>query len=106
MKFLLLLSLLAPSLSPLVTAQERASELKNLTLFPSPGRLVAVFVGDGWLEHRVVQEQNPEQRLILDVLGVRNPLRHYYPPESHPFLERILMYEYPEATNPNQTKGR
>ena len=103
MKFLLLLSLLAPSLSPLVTAQERASELKNLTLFPSPGRLVAVFVGDGWLEHRVVQEQNPEQRLILDVLGVRNPLRHYYPPESHPFLERILMYEYPEATNPNQT---
>lgn len=103
MKFLLLLSLLAPSLPPLVTAQERASEIKTLKLFPSEGGLVAVFKGDGWLEHRVVQEQNPEQRLIIDVLGVRNPLRHYYPPESHPFLERILMYEYPEATNPNQT---
>ena len=103
MKFLLLLSLLAPTLPPLVTAQERASELTSLSLFPSEGGLVAVFEGDGWLEHRVVQEQNPEPRLILDVLGVRNPLRHYYPPESHPFLERILMYEYPEATNPNQT---
>ena len=103
MKFLLLLSLLAPSLPPLATAQERARELKTLKLFPSEGGLVAIFEGDGWLEHRVVQEQNPEQRLILDVLGVRNPLRHYYPPESHPFLERILMYEYPEATNPNQT---
>ena len=86
-----------------MTAQERASELTSLSLFPSEGGLVAVFEGDGWLEHRVVQEQNPEQRLILDVLGVRNPLRHYYPPESHPFLDRILMYEYPEATNPNQT---
>lgn len=103
MKFLLLLSLLAPPLPSLATAQERASELKTLKLFPSEGGLVAVFEGDGWLEHRVVQEQNPERRLILDVLGVRNPLRHYYPPESHPFLERILMYEYPEATNPNQT---
>ena len=79
MKFLLLLSLLAPTLPPLVTAQERASELKSLSLFPSEGGLVAVFEGDGWLEHRVVQEQNPEQRLILDVLGVRNPLRHYSP---------------------------
>jgi polysaccharide export outer membrane protein len=95
-KLLLLLSLLAP-------AQQRATELQSLTLLPSEAGLVAVFEGDGWLEHRVVQEQNPEQRLIVDVLGVRNPLRHYYPPETHPFLERILMYEYPASTNPNQT---
>lgn len=103
MKFLLLLTLLAPSLPALATPQDRATELKSLTLHPSENGLVAVFEGDGRLEHRVVQEQNPEQRLILDVLGVRNPLRHYYPPESHTFLERILMYEYPAATNPNQT---
>lgn len=112
MKLLLLLALFAPPLSPLASvpwtqqaqqAQKRATELTTLTLTPTDGGLVAVFRGDGVLEHRVVQEQNPGQRLIIDVLGVRNPLRHYYPAEGHAFLERILMYEYPEATNPNRS---
>ncbi len=101
MKLFLLLALFAPLWSPL--AQQTASELTSLTLTPTQDGLVAVLQGDGALEHRVVEEQNPGQRLIIDVLGVRNPLRHYYPSESHPFLERVLMYEYPEATNPNQS---
>jgi polysaccharide biosynthesis/export protein len=99
-----LICALALSLTPAVaSAQQRATKLLALKLVPNEQGLLAVVQGDGPLEHRVVEEQNPAQRLILDVLGVSNPLRHYYPPESHPFLERVLMYEYPPSTNPSQT---
>lgn len=80
--------------------QARATKLLALKLLPHEGGFLAVLQADGPMEHRVVQEQTPAQRLVLDVLGVANPLRHYYP-ENHPFLERILMYEYPPATNPS-----
>ena len=83
--------------------QETASKLETLTLLPSEAGLVAVLAADGIVDYRIVQEQRPEPRVILDVLGVSNPLRHYYPSESHPFLVRVLMYEYPEATNPKGT---
>ncbi|TDI44224.1 MAG: hypothetical protein E2P02_09940 [Acidobacteria bacterium] len=83
--------------------QETASKLETLTFLPSEAGLVAVLAADGVVDYRIVQEQHPERRVILDVLGVANPLRHYYPSESHPFLERVLMYEYPEAANPNGT---
>jgi polysaccharide export outer membrane protein len=81
-------------------AQARATKLVALKLLPDEDGLVAILQADGPMEYREVQEQNPGQRLVLDVLGVSNPLRHYYAPETHPFLERILMYEYPPATNP------
>jgi polysaccharide biosynthesis/export protein len=90
-------------LSGVTDAQSRATKLLALKLVPNEQGLLAIVQADGPMEHRVVQEQNPEQRLILDILGVQNPLRHYYPPESHPFLERVLMYEYPPSTNPAQT---
>jgi polysaccharide export outer membrane protein len=80
--------------------QARATKLLALKLLPQESGFLAVVQADGPMEHRVVEEQNPGDRLILDVLGVSNPLRHYYP-EKHPFLERILMYEYPPATNPS-----
>lgn len=83
--------------------QETASQLESLTLLPSEAGLVAVITADGVVDFRIVQEQHTEQRVVLDVLGVTNPLRHYYPSESHPFLERVLMYEYPEANNPKGT---
>lgn len=89
--------------SSVIDAQQRATKLLALKLVPNDQGLLAVVQADGPMEHRVVEEQNPGQRLILDILGVSNPLRHYYPPESHPFLERILMYEYPPSTNPLQT---
>jgi polysaccharide export outer membrane protein len=79
--------------------QARATKLLALKLLPQESGFLAVLQADGPMEHRIVEEQNPQSRLVLDVLGVSNPLRHYYP-ESHPFLERILMYEYPPATNP------
>ncbi len=82
--------------------QARATKLLALKLLPQETGFLAILQADGPMEHRVVQEQKPEQRLVLDVLGVSNPLRHYYP-ENHPFLERILMYEYPPATNPSGT---
>ncbi len=82
--------------------QARATKLLALKLLPQETGFLAVLQADGPMEHRVVQEQTPAQRLVLDVLGVSNPLRHYYP-ENHPFLERILMYEYPPATNPSGT---
>jgi polysaccharide biosynthesis/export protein len=82
--------------------QARATKLLALRLLPQEMGFLAILEGDGPMEHRVVEEQNPQQRLVLDVLGVSNPLRHYYP-ESHPYLERILMYEYPPATNPRGT---
>jgi polysaccharide export outer membrane protein len=84
-------------------AETRATKLVALRLLPHDQGLLAVLEADGPMEHRVVEEQNPGERVILDVLGVSNPLRHYYPPETHPFLERVLMYEYPPATNPNHT---
>jgi polysaccharide export outer membrane protein len=84
-------------------AEGRATKLLALKLLPHDLGLLSIVQGDGSLDHRVVEEQNPGQRLILDVLGVSNPLRHYYPPEDHPLLERVLMYEYPPATNPKQT---
>ena len=96
-------SFLSLVVSLFAAEQTKATRLEMLTLLPSPTGLVAVLEADGPLEHRIVPDQNPSQRIILDVLGVSNPLRHYYPPETHPFLERILMYEYPEATNPNLT---
>lgn len=102
-KFSLLVAVLVSSIAPAASSQQRATRLETLALTPTEYGLVAVLQGDGALEHRVVQEQNPSQRLILDVLGVQNPLRHYYPAESDPFLDRILMYEYPEATNPNRS---
>ena len=83
--------------------QETASKLETLTLLPSEAGLVAVLAADGVVDYRIVQEQHREPRVILDVLGVSNPLRHYYPSETHPFLVRVLMYEYPEATNPKGT---
>jgi polysaccharide export outer membrane protein len=95
------LLLLGVSLS--AGAETRATKLLALKLLPHDLGLLAILEADGPLEHRVVEEQNPGERVILDVLGVSNPLRHYYPPETHPFLERVLMYEYPPATNPNQT---
>jgi polysaccharide export outer membrane protein len=82
--------------------QARATKLLALKLLPQEAGFLAILQADGPMEHRVVEEQNPAQRLVLDVLGVSNPLRHYYP-ENHPYLERILMYEYPPATNPSQT---
>ncbi len=82
--------------------QARATKLLALKLLPREYGFLAVLQADGPMEHRIVEEQNPRDRLVLDVLGVSNPLRHYYP-ENHPFLERILMYEYPPATNPKQT---
>ena len=82
--------------------QARATKLLALKLLPQETGFLAILQADGPMEHRVVEEQNPEQRLVLDVLGVSNPLRHYYA-ENHPYLERILMYEYPPATNPKQT---
>ena len=82
--------------------QARATKLLALKLLPQEAGFLAIVQADGPMEHRVVEEQNPAQRLVLDVLGVSNPLRHYYP-ENHPYLERILMYEYPPATNPSQT---
>ena len=83
--------------------QETASQLESLTLLPTETGLVAVLTADGVVDFRVVQEQHPERRVVLDVLGVTNPLRHYYPSESHPFLERVLMYEYPKENNPKGT---
>lgn len=82
------------------SGQGRASKLLALKLLPQEEGFLAVLQADGRMDHRIVQEQNPGDRLVLDVMGVANPLRHYYP-ENHPFLERILMYEYPAATNPN-----
>jgi len=82
--------------------QARATKLLALKLLPQEAGFLAIVQADGPMEHRVVEEQNPGERLVLDVLGVSNPLRHYYP-ENHPFLERILMYEYPPETNPRQT---
>jgi polysaccharide export outer membrane protein len=79
--------------------QARATKLLALKLLPQDAGFLAVVQGDGPMEHRVVEEQNPGNRMVLDIMGVSNPLRHYYP-EKHPFLERILMYEYPPATNP------
>jgi polysaccharide export outer membrane protein len=79
--------------------EARATKLLALKLLPQNAGLLAVLQADGPMDHQVVQEQNPQNRLVLDVLGVSNPLRHYYP-DSHPFLERILMYEYPPSTNP------
>ena len=95
------LALLAFASVP-VDGQARATKLLALKLLPQESGFLAILQADGPMEHRVVEEQNPEQRLVLDVLGVSNPLRHYYP-ENHPYLERILMYEYPPATNPKQT---
>jgi polysaccharide export outer membrane protein len=85
-----------------VDGQARATKLLALKLLPEESGFLAVLQADGPMEHRVVQEQTPGPRLVLDVLGVSNPLRHYYP-EAHPFLERILMYEYPPETNPKGT---
>ncbi|HEY7820016.1 MAG TPA: polysaccharide biosynthesis/export family protein, partial [Vicinamibacteria bacterium] len=85
-----------------VDGQARATKLVALKLLPQEAGFLAILQADGPMEHRIVEEQNPQDRLVLDVLGVSNPLRHYYP-ESHPFLERILMYEYPPATNPRGT---
>jgi len=85
-----------------VDGQARATKLLALKLLPQESGFLAILQADGPMEHRVVEEQNPAQRLVLDVLGVSNPLRHYYP-ENHPYLERILMYEYSPATNPSQT---
>jgi polysaccharide export outer membrane protein len=82
------------------SAEGRATKLLSLKLLPQEEGFLAVLQADGPMEHRIVKEQNPGDRLVLDVMGVANPLRHYYP-ENHPFLERILMYEYPAATNPN-----
>ncbi|MGH9337393.1 MAG: polysaccharide biosynthesis/export family protein, partial [Vicinamibacteria bacterium] len=82
--------------------QERATKLLTVKISPQEGGFLGLVQGDGPLQYRVVEEQNPAQRLILDVLGVSNPLRHYYP-DQHPFLERILMYEYPPSTNPQGT---
>ncbi len=82
--------------------QARATKLLALKLLPEDSGFIAVLQADGVMEHRIVEEQNPQERLVLDVLGVSNPLRHYYP-ENHPFLERVLMYEYPPATNPSGT---
>lgn len=90
-------------LSASASAETRATKLVALKLLPHDLGLLAVLEADGPMEHRVVEEQNPGERVILDVLGVSNPLRHYYPPETHPFLERVLMYEYPPATNPNHS---
>jgi polysaccharide export outer membrane protein len=95
---LLWLSLFSLASGP-VDGQARATKLLALKLLPQEAGFLAVLRADGPMEHRVVEEQNPQERLVLDVLGVSNPLRHYYP-ENHPFLERILMYEYPPATNP------
>ena len=85
-----------------VDGQARATKLLALKLLPQESGFLAILQADGPMEHRVVEEQNPGERLVLDVLGVSNPLRHYYP-ENHPFLERILMYEYAPATNPSLT---
>jgi polysaccharide export outer membrane protein len=82
--------------------QGRATKLLALKLLPQEGGFLAILQADGPMEHRVAEEQNPAQRLVLDILGVSNPLRHYYP-ENNPFLERILMYEYLPATNPSLT---
>ncbi len=89
--------------SSTLLAQGSATKLETLKLLPNELGLLAIVQGDGTLSHRIVEEQTPGQRLIIDILGVSNPLRHYYPPEAHPLLERVLMYEYPAATNPNQT---
>jgi polysaccharide export outer membrane protein len=85
-----------------VDGQARATKLLALKLLPQESGFLAIVQADGPMEHRVVEEQNPAQRLVLDILGVSNPLRHYYP-ENNPFLERILMYEYPPETNPSGT---
>src|SRR3990172_1009425 len=85
-----------------VDGQARAAKLLALKLLPQESGFLAILQADGPMEHRVVEEKNRGERLVLDVLGVSNPLRHYYP-ENHPFLERILMYEYPPATNPSLT---
>jgi polysaccharide export outer membrane protein len=82
------------------SAESRATKLLALKLLPQEEGFLAVLQADGPMQHRIVQEQNPRERLVLDVMGVANPLRHYYP-ENHPFLERILMYEYPASTNPS-----
>ncbi len=82
--------------------QARATKLLALKLLPRDAGFLAVLQADGAMEHRIVEEQNPRERLVLDILGVSNPLRHYYP-DNHPFLERILMYEYPPETNPSRT---
>jgi polysaccharide export outer membrane protein len=96
---LLWLSLFSFASGP-ADGQARATKLLALKLLPQDAGFRAVLQADGPMEHRVVEEQNPQARLVLDVLGVSNPLRHYYP-ETHPFLERILMYEYPPSTNPS-----
>lgn len=99
MTFFFLLSLVLPSLS---AEPARATRLEKLTLLPTDTGLLAILEADGPIEHRLVQEQNPDEiRVVIDLLGVSNPLRHYYPAENHPFLARVLMYEYPAATNPN-----
>ena len=97
------LLVLSFAVSSALGLQETASKLETLTLLPSEAGLVAVLAADGIVDYRIVREQHPEPRIILDVLGVANPLRHYYPSEPHPFLQRVLMYEYPEATNPKGT---
>ena len=50
--------------------QGRATKLLALKLLPQEGGFLAILQADGPMEHRVVEEQNPAQRLVLDVLGV------------------------------------
>ena len=57
--------------------------------------VLAILEADGAMVHRAYQPK-PDQ-IVLDVLRAKNPLRHHYPANPHPLVERILMYEYPNV---------
>ena len=66
--------------------------------------VLAILEADSPMEHRAYQPK--ADQVVLDVLRAKNPLRHHYPANPHPLVERILMYEYPNVKySPEEPDG-
>ncbi len=77
---------------------EAATSLQGLRFETHLDGLEVIIEADGAMEHKayLINEYN---QLVLDIPNVQNPLGHYVPDTPNPLVGRVLMYEYPMATD-------
>lgn len=82
-----------------------ATALTNLTLSPAADGVMAVVETDGLIDHRiyVFEESN---RVVLDILNVRNGLDGLRPMEPHPFLQHVKSEEASMTAYDPEARGR
>jgi len=88
------LASLLVSTSAVAQSRHHTQSLIRVELLPKNNGAVARITASGPIDHRILGDGQPTSRLVIDFPNTRNDLKHFFPNEPHPLVNRILMYEF------------